>query len=172
MKKKAGIVRLLILDVDGVLTDGKIYYSDQGMEEKAFDVKDGVGIKLLLQEGIKVAIISGRKSKAVEHRAKDLGIDEVYLGINDKVAAFEEILKKNKINPEEVGFVGDDVVDLPLLSRVGFAIGVSDGVKEVKKVAHYVTKSPGGKGAVREVCELILKSQKKWGNSLARLMEK
>ena len=169
MEKKAKKIRLLILDVDGVLTDGKLIYSGEGGEAKSFNVKDGLGIKLLIEGGIKVVIISGRKSKAVEYRAKDLGIHKVYQGIKDKVAAFDEILKKNKIKPEEVGFIGDDLPDIPLLCRVGFAIGVSDGVAEVKKVVDYVTTHPGGKGAVREVCELILKSQKKWKKPLKQI---
>ena len=169
MIEKAKKVRLLILDVDGVLTDGEIIYSDKGGESKSFNVKDGLGIKMLIQGGIKVAIISGRKSRAVEYRAKDLGIQEVYQGIKDKVAVFDEILKRHKINPEEIGFMGDDLIDLPLLYRVGFAIGVSDAVKEVKKAVDYVTRLPGGKGAVREVCELLLTSQKKWRRCLEQL---
>ncbi|HPD60334.1 MAG TPA: HAD-IIIA family hydrolase [Thermodesulfobacteriota bacterium] len=167
--EKAKKIRLLVLDVDGVLTDGAIIYSDNGGESKSFNVKDGLGIKMLTQEGIKVAIISGRNSRAVEYRAKDLGIQEVYQGIKDKVAVFDEILKKNKINPEEIGFMGDDLIDLPLLYRVGFAIGVSDAAREIKNAVDYVTKLPGGKGAVREVCELILKSQKKWKRCLKPL---
>jgi len=169
MIEKAKKVRMLILDVDGVLTDGGLLYSDKGGESKLFNVKDGLGIKLLIQEGIKVVIISGRKSKAVDYRAKDIGIQEVFQGARDKVVVFEKILKKNKINSEEVSFIGDDLIDLPLLSRVGFAIGVSDGVDEVKKAVDYVTKLPGGKGAVREVCELILKSQEKWEKCLEQL---
>ena len=169
MIKKAQKVRLLVLDVDGVLTDGAIIYSDKGEEPKSFNVKDGLGIKMLIQEGIKVAIISGRKSRAVEYRANELGIQEVYQGIKNKVAIFEEILKRNKMNPEETSFIGDDLIDLPLLSRVGFAVGVSDAVKEVKKAADYVTRLPGGKGAVREVCELLLQSQKKWNKYVKQL---
>ena len=160
MIEKAKKIRLLILDVDGVLTDGGLLYSNQAGEElKKFNVKDGLGIKLLTQEGIRVVIISGRTSKAVEHRARELGIQEVYQGVRDKVAVFEEIIKRDKINPEEVSFIGDDLIDLSLLSRVGFSVGVSDGVDAVKEAADYVTQLPGGKGAVREVCEIILKSQ-------------
>ena len=169
MIKKAQKVRLLVLDVDGVLTDGKTIYSDKGGESKSFNVKDGLGIKMLIQGGIKVAIISGRKSRAVEYRANDLGIQEVYQGIKDKVAVFDQILKRNKISPEETGFMGDDLIDLPLLCRVGFAVGVSNAVKEVKKAVDYVTRLPGGKGAVREVCELLLKSQKKWKRCVEEL---
>ena len=168
--EQAEKVRLLILDVDGVLTQGELIYSDQGEEDwRAFNVKDGLGIKMLIQEGIRVAIISGRKIKAVDYRAHDLGIKEVYQGIRDKVRIFEEIVKKYKITHEEVGFIADDLIDLPLLSRVGFAIGVADAVEEIKEHAHYITKLPGGKGAVREVCDLILKSQGKWEKCLGQI---
>lgn len=169
MIEKAKRVRILILDVDGVMTDGGLICSSKGEEGKVFNVRDGLGIALLLRENIKVAIISGRKSEAVEHRARELGIQEVYQGVKDKVAAFEEILKKDKITPDQVGFIGDDLVDLPLLSRVGFAVGVADAAEEVKESVDYVTRHTGGKGAVREVCELILKSQEKWEKLLSAL---
>jgi 3-deoxy-D-manno-octulosonate 8-phosphate phosphatase (KDO 8-P phosphatase) len=169
MIENAKKVRMLLLDVDGVLTDGSLPYSDRGQESKSFNVKDGLGVRMLINGGIKVAIISGRKSRAVEYRAKDLGIHEVHQGIKDKVSIFDEILKRNKLNPEEICFVGDDLIDLPLLNRVGFAVGVSDAVKEVRKAVDYVTRLPGGKGAVREVCELVLKSQKKWKRCFKQL---
>jgi len=166
---KAKKVSFLILDVDGVMTDGGIVYSEQGEEVKVFNVRDGLGIKMLIREGIKVAIISGRKSKAVDCRAEELGIIDVYQGVTDKVAVFEEILKKSKIRPDQVGFIGDDLVDLPLLSNVGFSVAVSDAVDEVKENVDYVTKQRGGNGAVREVCELLLKAQGKWENNVLKL---
>lgn len=170
MMEKAKRIRVLILDVDGVMTDGRLFYSDKAKGElKSFHVRDGLGIKMLIQEGIKVVIISGRNSKAVDYRASDLGIKEVYQGISDKVVVFEEIIKKYKINSEEVGFIGDDLIDLPLLSRVGFSISVADAMEEVKESVDYVTQLPGGKGAVRELCDLILKSQGKWEKCLKQI---
>jgi len=162
LAKRIKAVKLLILDVDGVMTDGGIIYDDDGMELKVFDVKDGHGIKLLMRAGIGVAIITGRESKVVYHRAKNLGIDMVYQGAKDKVGAFEDILKNRQLSPEEAAYIGDELVDVPLLRRVGFAVAVSDSVRDVKRYADYVTLKNGGKGAVREVCELILNVQGKW----------
>ncbi|MBN2468329.1 MAG: HAD family hydrolase [Deltaproteobacteria bacterium] len=153
---------MLLLDVDGVMTDGGIIYSSAGEEYKVFNVKDGLGIRMLLNAGIEVAIITGRKSRAVDSRARDLGIKAVYQGIQDKVAVFEEILQKHRLTPDQVGFVGDDLVDVPLLAKVGFSVGVSNAVEEVRKRVDYVTTRKGGRGAVREVCDLILQSQDKW----------
>jgi len=160
--EKAKGVRMLILDVDGVMTDGSLPYNDAGAEGKVFHVHDGLGIVLLMRENIKVAIISGRKSKAVEFRAQELGITEIHQAVKDKLATFEEIIKRDTISKDEVAFMGDDLVDLPLLSRVGFAVSVPDAPEEIKERVDYVTKRDGGKGAVREVCELILKAQGKW----------
>ncbi|MEK6539703.1 MAG: HAD-IIIA family hydrolase [Deltaproteobacteria bacterium] len=162
LAKRIKAVKLLILDVDGVMTDGGIIYDDDGRELKVFDVKDGHGIKLLMRAGIGVAIITGRESKVVYHRAKNLGIDMVCQGAKDKVGAFEDILKNRQLSPEEAAYIGDELVDVPLLRRVGFAVAVSDSVRDVKRYADYVTLKNGGKGAVREVCELILNVQGKW----------
>jgi len=169
MINKAKRVRMLILDVDGVMTDGGIVYSNKGDEFKTFNVKDGLGIRMLIQGEIKVVIISGRKSRAVDYRAEDLGIKDVYQGVKDKVSVFEEILKKDKITSEKVGFIGDDLVDFPLLSKVGFAVSVYDAVDEIKKNVDYVTKHSGGKGAIREVSDLILKAQGKWERCLSQI---
>jgi 3-deoxy-D-manno-octulosonate 8-phosphate phosphatase (KDO 8-P phosphatase) len=147
-------VRLLMLDVDGVLTDGKIIINDQGFESKHFDVRDGHGLKLLMRYGVGVALVTGRRSSVVEYRAKDLGIEEVYQGTWNKVETFEEILRKMNLHPEQTAFVGDDIVDIPIMRRVA--------AEDTRKVAHYVTKRRGGRGAVREVCELILKVQDHW----------
>ena len=161
-KKRAQAIRLLLLDVDGVLTDGRIVYDGRGQELKSFDIKDGQGIKLLQQAGLKVGILSGRKSSAVNLRARELGIDLLLQKALDKAKAMEKIIRKGNIRAEQICFVGDDLVDLPVFSWVGFAVAVADSVKEVKENAHYITHCPGGRGAVREVCELILKVQGKW----------
>jgi 3-deoxy-D-manno-octulosonate 8-phosphate phosphatase (KDO 8-P phosphatase) len=155
-------LRLMILDVDGVMTDGRIIMDDTGRETKNFNVKDGHGIKMLIRYGIDVIIITGRQSKVVEHRARDLGIGEVHQGIHDKVEIFTEILRRRKLDREHVAYMGDDVVDIPLLNRVGFSAAVADASEEVKRSVDYITVKAGGNGAVREVCELILRCQDKW----------
>jgi 3-deoxy-D-manno-octulosonate 8-phosphate phosphatase (KDO 8-P phosphatase) len=160
--EKIRSVRLLMLDVDGVLTDGMIIINDQGFESKHFDVKDGHGLKVLMRYGIGVALITGRRSSVVEHRARDLGIQEVYQGVWNKVEVFDEILRKRNLCPEQTAYVGDDIVDIPLMRRVGFAVAVQDAAEDTKTIAHYVTKKKGGRGAVREVCEIILKAQDHW----------
>jgi len=169
MINKAKKVGMLILDVDGVMTDGGIVYSNKGEEFKKFNVKDGLGIRMLIQGGIKVVIISGRKSGVVDYRAEELGIKDVYQGIRDKLSLFKEIIKKDKITAHEVGFIGDDLIDFPLLLKVGFAVGVSDAVDEIKENVDYVTKHSGGKGAIREVSDLILKAQGKWEQCLSQM---
>jgi len=161
-RKKLKSVKLLMLDVDGVLTDGKIIYNDRGEEIKAFNVRDGHGLKLLMRAGIEVALITGRKSKVVLHRARDLGIKKVYQGVINKIEIYEKILKEKKLKDINVGFVGDDLVDIPVLKRVGFSAAVGDAIPEVKKVVDYVASKRGGEGAVREICELLLKVQNKW----------
>lgn len=157
-----GAVRLLILDVDGVLTDGKIIIDDQGYESKHFDVRDGHGLKVLMRYGINVALVTGRRSAVVEHRAKDLGIQEVYQGIWNKAEILDQILHKMNLHPHQVAYMGDDIVDIPIMRRVGLAVAVRDAAEDTKKVARYVTKKRGGRGAVREVCEIILKAQDHW----------
>ena len=161
-------VRLLILDVDGVMTDGRIIIDDAGLESKHFDVKDGHGLKILMRCNIDVVLVTGRRSRVVEHRAADLGITEVHQGIRNKSEAFAGILERRKLAPEETAYVGDDVVDIPLLKRVGFSVAAADAVPEVRRIADYVTNRPGGRGAVREVCEMILKAQGRWTEVAAR----
>jgi 3-deoxy-D-manno-octulosonate 8-phosphate phosphatase (KDO 8-P phosphatase) len=161
-RKRARAIRLLLLDVDGVLTDGRIIYDGAGRELKFFNIKDGQGIKLLQRAGLEVGILSGRRSEAVRRRAKDLGIELLRQKVWDKAQALEVILGKTKLKPEQVCYVGDDLVDLPVFSRVGLAVAVADSVKDVKAKAHYITSQPGGRGAVREVCDLILQAQGKW----------
>jgi len=168
LRARAARVKLLVLDVDGVLTDGRIIMDHEGREIKAFDVRDGHGIKLLREAGIEVAVLTGRSSPMVQHRAEDLGIPWVRQGVHDKVKAYQEIAREAGIGDEEACFVGDDLVDIPLLKRVGMPIVVADGVHEAKECARYVTTAPGGRGAVREVCELLLQAQGKWDAILRR----
>lgn len=169
--KKARRVRLLILDVDGVMTDGSIIYSKNEVETKAFNVKDGHGIKLFMTAGLEVAIITARTSELVERRAKDLGVKLLYQGVAEKQKAFNEILELKSIDPIETAYIGDDVIDLPVLSRVGFSATVSDAVAEVLSTVDYVATLPGGRGAVREVVEVILKAQGLWDGLMKRYRE-
>ena len=160
--ERAKKVKLLLLDVDGVLTNGEIVFDETGREIKFFHVTDGMGIKLLQKAGIKVGIISSRYSKVTAIRAKELGIDIVFQGKFEKLEVFERVIKKLGLSKEEVAYIGDDWVDIPILKRVGLAVTVPNSQEPVKEFAHFVTSKEGGKGAVREVCDLILKSQGKW----------
>lgn len=162
MKTKLAKIKLLIMDVDGILTDGRIVIDSQGKELKVFDVKDGLGLVYFKRAGLKTAIISARSAQAVTARAQDLKIDRVYQDASPKTKAYDELLKEFWLRDEEVCFMGDDLPDIGVLKRVGFAVTVPDGVPEVKKVCDYVTKKEGGRGAVREVVEMILKAQGKW----------
>jgi len=157
--EKAKKLKLLILDVDGVLTDGKLFFDNEGNEYKSFHARDGHGIKLLRQTGVEVAVISGRKSNSVALRMKNLGIEHVYEGHENKQAAFNELIEKTAIMPEQVAHVGDDLLDLPIMIRVGLAIAVSDANFAVKQRADWCTTLPGGHGAVREVCDFIMQAQ-------------
>ena len=159
MIELAKAVRLMIFDIDGVMTDGRLYYTDSGEEFKAFHALDGHGLKMLQQSGVKLAIITGRTSQLVAHRARNLGIDYVYQGAHDKLASFESLLAEVGVSAGECGFMGDDVIDLPVMRRVAFAVSVPDSPELVRKYAHYVTGRQGGSGAVREVCELIMHAQ-------------
>jgi 3-deoxy-D-manno-octulosonate 8-phosphate phosphatase (KDO 8-P phosphatase) len=162
VRQRARAIRLLILDVDGVLTDGRLYFGPKGETLKVFHVRDGHGLKMAQRAGIEVALVSGRRSDAAYHRAKELGISRFHEGVRDKVAVMEEIMAAMQIQPAEVAAVGDDLVDLPLMARVGLSVAVADAVPEVVAAAHWVTSLPGGRGAVREVCDLLLKAQGKW----------
>lgn len=168
MRERLEKIRLLLLDVDGVMTDGRIIYDDRGGEIKAFDVKDGHGIKLLQRAGIRVGIITGRQSTVVERRADELGIELVYQGAKDKLVPFMEILHKTGLLAEQIAYVGDDLPDLPILRRVGFAVAVADAIDEIKPHVHYVTQHHGGRGAVREICDLLLKETGRWENIAGR----
>ncbi|HCY62106.1 MAG TPA: phenylphosphate carboxylase subunit delta [Oxalobacteraceae bacterium] len=165
--ERAARIRLMIFDVDGILTDGSLHYGPEGEVIKTFNVLDGHGIKLLQQSGVATAIISARKSALVAHRASDLGIAHVRQGVHDKRAAFEQLLDETGIVAEACGFVGDDVIDLPILLRVGFAASVPNGHPEVRKRVHYVTRVAGGAGAARELCDFILHAQGNYEAALA-----
>jgi 3-deoxy-D-manno-octulosonate 8-phosphate phosphatase (KDO 8-P phosphatase) len=160
LKNKFRKVKLLILDVDGVLTDNSLYISGNGVEMKRFNVSDGMGIYLAKKSGIKVALISGRKSKASQLRAKELRIKYAILDANEKIIPYQRIKKKLKIKDQEIAFVGDDLLDVPVLKKAGVPIAVRNANSVTKKYAAYVTKAPGGEGAVREVIDLILKSKR------------
>jgi 3-deoxy-D-manno-octulosonate 8-phosphate phosphatase (KDO 8-P phosphatase) len=154
--RKARGVRLMIFDVDGVLTDGTLWYGPRGEELKAFSAHDGHGIKLLAAAGVKIALLSGRRSKAVAFRARELGIQQVYQGIEDKLSVFEKIIRKNRLSADAAGFMGDELVDLPVLERAGFACAPGEAPRAVRSRVHYVTRAPAGRGAVRELCDLML----------------
>lgn len=156
---KARAIRLAIFDVDGVMTDGRLYYSERGEELKVFDVRDGHGLKMLQDSGVRLALLTSRSSRAVALRAENLGISLVYQGVADKLAAFGELLRELRLDDAAASFMGDDLIDLPVLRRCGLALTVADAVAEVRDVAHYVTRAGGGRGAVREACELILRAQ-------------
>lgn len=152
-------VRLLLLDVDGVLTDGSITYLSGGGESKSFNTQDGLGIKLLQESGVAVGIITARTSEAVERRARDLRFAHVFQGQEDKLTVYEAILKETGLRPPQTAYMGDDLMDLPLLNRVGFAAAPANAVPEIRQRAHYTTERGGGRGAVREICDLILEAQ-------------
>ncbi|MBF0488237.1 MAG: HAD-IIIA family hydrolase [Nitrospirae bacterium] len=152
-------ISMLILDVDGVLTDGSIMLDSEGNELKVFNVKDGHGIKMLINEGINVAIITGRTSGAVQRRARELGINDVYQGCDDKVAAYEDLKINYALHYKNIACVGDDIADIPLMTRVGLPVAVGDAVEDIKQFARLVTSKEGGRGAVRQVCDFLLKSK-------------
>ncbi len=158
---KAAKIKLVIFDIDGVLTTGALFLGDDGQEYKAFNSKDGHGLRMLQDGGVDVAILTGRSSNVVSHRARDLGITRVYQGKRQKLPAFEELVAETGLKYEEIAYVGDDVVDLPVMTLVGLAICVQDGHPFVKKHAHWITEHNGGCGAGRDVCELILEAQGK-----------
>jgi len=155
---KARNVKLLLLDVDGVLTDGTIRYTKDGEESKDFNTQDGFGLRILQESGIQVGIITARTSEAVNRRAADLKLNLLYQGTKNKIDAFREILKKTGLQPFQTGFMGDDWLDLQLINNVGFSAAPANSVAEVKQRVHYVTSRSGGQGAVREVCELIMEA--------------
>ncbi len=171
MLERAGNVELLILDVDGVMTDGRIVLDATGNELKFFNVKDGHGIVLLHRIGVRTAIITGRSSAVVERRAKELSIPHVFQGVHNKLEVYRNLVEELGLSDARVGYVGDDVVDIPIMRRVGFAVAVADAHPEVKRIAHYTTSSPGGRGAVREVAEVIIRAKGLWDEVMRRYLE-
>jgi 3-deoxy-D-manno-octulosonate 8-phosphate phosphatase (KDO 8-P phosphatase) len=167
---RAKRIKLLLMDCDGVLTDGRLWLMADGDEQKAFHARDGQGISLCHHAGLKTGIISGRTSSAVERRAQDLKMSYVRQEAKDKIKALDEILTAAGVSANECAYIGDDVADIPVMQRVGLAVAVADAVPETKQAAHYVTELKGGHAAVREVCDLILKAQGKWDEVMRRFL--
>jgi 3-deoxy-D-manno-octulosonate 8-phosphate phosphatase (KDO 8-P phosphatase) len=170
LKKRIIPVKMMIFDVDGVLTDGRVIYTDDGTELKEFDAQDGHGIKMLQRSGIEVALISGRACKAVEHRARSLGISRVCQGAKVKTEPYEQLLKETGLHEHETGYMGDDLIDIPVMRRAGFSVAVPNGTQHIFPYAHYITRAAGGRGAVREVCELILHAKGLWESVVERYL--
>jgi 3-deoxy-D-manno-octulosonate 8-phosphate phosphatase (KDO 8-P phosphatase) len=168
IQEKLKKIKMLILDVDGVMTDGIIIMDSDGREMKNFNVRDGHGLVMLQRHGIQVAILTGRTSAVVEHRARDLKITDVYQGALNKKEVFARILEKNNLTPEVIAYLGDDIVDIPVLKMVGFSAAVADALDLVKKTVDYITVNKGGQGAVREICEMLLMAQGYWLQVAAR----
>jgi 3-deoxy-D-manno-octulosonate 8-phosphate phosphatase (KDO 8-P phosphatase) len=152
-------IRLLLLDVDGIFTDGVLYLGEQEYNTKGFHIQDGLGIKLLIRTGLQIGIISGKKADYLPGRFQSIGIKHIYLGYEEKLPVYEQLKKKLNIADHEIAYMGDDLLDLPILTRVGLAVTVPDGNDAVKKYVHYITQRMGGRGAVREVCDLIMHAQ-------------
>jgi len=169
--KRAASIKLVLFDVDGVLTNGSLFLGDDGQEYKAFHSLDGHGIKMLIRNGVDAGIITGRTSRVVEYRVANLGIKHVYQGCADKLPVYEELIRKLGITREQTAFVGDDVVDLPIMTRAGLSIAVNNAHALVKENAHWTTPSSGGHGAVREICEMILFSQGRYQKEMQRYFE-
>ena len=164
IERRASRIKLLLMDCDGVLTDGRLWLLENGDEHKSFNTKDGLGLELLRRSGLRAGIITGRTSTGLARRAQELGIEFLRQGNEQKIAAFEEVLRSARIKEDEVAFVGDDLSDIPLMRRSELAVAVADAVAETRAAAHYITKAKGGRGAVREVIEIILKSQGRWND--------
>lgn len=164
-------IKMVLLDVDGVLTSGEIIYSDSGEQIKIFNVRDGMGIRLLKEAGVKVGIITGRKSQALHHRCVNLGIDMIYDGVRSKDKLLDAIVDQTGIPKDAMAYVGDDLPDLSVMKQVGLAVAVNDAHEAVRRAAHMTTKAKGGKGAVREISEGILKAQGVWDELIGRLFD-
>lgn len=167
---RAAQIRCLISDIDGVLTDGRLYYNIHGEETKAFHVQDGLGLKLLMTAGIEVAVITATKNQIIDHRMKTLGVQHYFKGQIDKQAAFLELQKRLQLEPHAFAYIGDDLPDIAVMQQVGLSIAVENAVEEVKQITHWQTTRKGGKGAVREACDLILKAQDQFDNALKRYL--
>ena len=165
--ERARAVRMIVFDVDGVLTDGSLFYGDQGEEYKSFNSRDGHGIKMLRAIGVETGIITGRTSQVVLHRARNLGIAHIFQGAEDKLLAYRELLAAVGLEQSQIAYMGDDIVDLPVMNRCGLAITVPDAPEEVKARAQLITRASAGRGAAREACELIMRAQGTWDTQLA-----
>ena len=164
VERRASRIKLLLMDCDGVLTDGRLWLTQDGDEQKSFHTHDGLGLSLLHRAGLRSGVITGRSSEALSRRAGELGIEFVRQGAAAKLVAFEDVLRLAGVDEDEVAFVGDDLPDIPIMRRVELAVAVADAVAETRSVAHYVTHARGGHGAVREVIEMILRSQGRWND--------
>lgn len=171
MQSKLAKIKLLLLDVDGVLTNGQIIYDNQGNELKAFDVKDGHGLKMVQRAGIRVGIVTGRNSIVVSRRAQELGIEILYQGALRKLEPYLEILSEQNLLDEQVAYVGDDIIDLPILQRVGFSATVADAIPDLFPYVDYIATRPGGGGAVREICDLLLRASGQWDEITKRYFD-
>ncbi len=167
IEERARAVRMIVFDVDGVLTDGSLFYDDRGDEYKAFNSRDGHGIKMLRASGVETGIITGRTSQIVLHRARNLGIVHIFQGAEDKLEAFRELLASTGLEPAQIAYMGDDLVDLPVMNRCGLALTVPDAPMEVKARCQVVTTAGAGLGAAREACEMIMRAQGTWAAQLA-----
>lgn len=170
LSERASRIKILLMDCDGVLTDGRIWLLSEGGDQKAFNTRDGLGLELFHHAGFRSGIISGRSSSAAERRARELGMAFVYLGCSSKLMAFEQMLATAGVSSDEVAFIGDDLNDIPVMLRCGLGVAVADAVAEAIEKAHYVTRARGGRGAVREVVELILKEQNCWSQLMERFL--
>jgi len=166
--EKAALIRLVVFDIDGVLTDGSLYLGEDGQEYKAFYARDGLGLKLLQATGVIIGVITARNSGVVTHRMQSLGIEHVFQGRLDKLSAFKELCDILQLEPQQVAYVGDDLVDVPVMLKAGLAIAVADAHDVVHKYAHWQTQAAGGRGAAREVCELLMQAQGTWADQLSR----
>lgn len=170
LQERARAVKMILMDADGVLTDGKIIFFSGGHEAKMFDSKDGVGIKLAQRAGLKTGVISGRESEALLRRCEELGMDEIHQHVFEKLEAYDEIKERLGLTDGDICFIGDDLVDAPVLKRAGLAVTVADGHPALEPIVSYVTQRPGGSGAVREVIDLVIKAQGKWGEIVGRYL--
>lgn len=169
--ERAANIKMVIFDVDGVLTDGSLFLGDDGLEYKAFNSRDGHGMKMLQKSGVSIGIITGRTSKVVEYRMASLGIEHVYQGQLDKMVGFNDLVEKTGLSMDEIAYVGDDVVDLPVMIKVGLAIAVQDAHPLVLKHAHWQTSKPGGRGAGRDVCEMIMEARGTLDSAMAEYLK-
>lgn len=170
LQERARAVKMILMDADGVLTDGKIIFFSGGNEAKMFDSKDGVGIKLAQRAGLKTGVISGRESEALLRRCEELGMDEIHQRVFEKIEAYDEIKSRLGFTDREICFIGDDLVDAPIMKRVGLPVTVADGHPALESIASYVTQRVGGSGAVREVIDLVIKAQGKWEEIIGRYL--